>query len=115
MSAPNEMSGIVAPWLLGPLNEPQLENDVQMTQGRTAFRFDQASAVLNHGVVSTETGELGYLVDIDAFREGGRAYNSPDILAHSAILHTVALGLFQHSFTYEVLKMMRSASTSESR
>lgn len=115
ISAPGELSGIVASWLLGSLNESQLENYVQMTQGRTTFRFDQANVILNHGVISTETGELGYLIDIDAFREGGRAYNSADILAHSATLHVVALGLFQRSLTSEILKSMRQASPSEDK
>jgi uncharacterized protein (TIGR04255 family) len=109
LSAPSELTGLIASWLLGPLNEQQLQDSVQMTQGRAAFRFENASAILNHGVVSTETGELGYLVDIDAFREGGRAFQSSDVLAQSAILHSIALGLFQMSLTPEILKSMRSA------
>jgi uncharacterized protein (TIGR04255 family) len=110
LSAPGELSGLIAPWLLGPLNESRLQDFVQMTQGRVAFGFEHANAILNHGVVSAENGELGYLVDIDAFREGGRAFQSNDVLAHSTILHGVALGLFQESLTPEILDSMRSAS-----
>jgi uncharacterized protein (TIGR04255 family) len=114
MSAAGELSGIIAPWLLGPLNESQLEDYVQVAQGRAVFGFDHVNAVLNHGVVTTENGELGYLIDVDAFREGGRAFHSEDILAHSATLHLVTLGLFQRSLTPEILKLMRSTSRPES-
>jgi uncharacterized protein (TIGR04255 family) len=110
LSAPSELSGLIAPWLLGSLNEPQLQSSVQMAQGRVVFKFEQANVILNHGVVSAENGELGYLVDIDAFREGGRAFQGSDVLAHSAKLHDVALGLFQTSLTPETLESMRSTS-----
>jgi uncharacterized protein (TIGR04255 family) len=110
LSAPGEFGGLIAPWLLGPLNEPRLQDFVQMAQGRVAFSFEDANAILNHGVVSTENGELGYLVDIDAFREGGRAFRGGDVLAQCAILHSVALGLFQESLTPEILESMRLAS-----
>jgi uncharacterized protein (TIGR04255 family) len=113
LSAPGELGGLIAPWLLGPLNEQSLQDFVQMAQGRVAFRFDHARTVLNHGVVSAENGELGYLVDIDVFREGGRAFQVNDILAQSEILHHISLGLFQASLKPEILESMRSASTGE--
>jgi uncharacterized protein (TIGR04255 family) len=109
LSVPNEMAGLIAPWLLGPLHEPQLQDSVQMTQGRVAFGFDRANAILNHGVVSTETGELGYLVDIDTFREGGRAFQGSGVMTQSTLLHGIALGLFQASLASETLKSMRSS------
>ncbi len=111
MSAPGDLGGLIAPWLLGPLNEWQLQEFVQVAQGRVVFNFEHANAILNHGVVSAENGELGYLVDIDTFREGGRAFQGGDALVHSAILHSVALGLFQRSLTPELLGSMRSTST----
>lgn len=111
MSAASELAGLIAPWLLGPLNESRLQDSVQTSQGRTVFGFEQASAILNHGVISTETRELGYLIDIDAFREGGRALRIDDVLRQSAALHSVALGLFQASLTPEAMTAMRSVST----
>jgi uncharacterized protein (TIGR04255 family) len=111
MSAAGELAGLVAPWLLGPLNEPRMQDTVQASQGRAVFDFEQANAILNHGVISTETHELGYLIDIDAFREGGRALHIDDVLAQTAVLHGVALGLFQASLTSDALKAMRSDST----
>lgn len=113
MSGPGELGGLIAPWLLGPLNEAQFEQFIQVTQGRAVFKFGEDNAILNHGVVAAENGELGYLIDIDAFREGGRAFQESDVLAHSAMLHMVALGLFQHSLTTELLDSMRSASSDE--
>lgn len=110
LSAPGELGGLIAPWLLGALNEPQLQDFVQMANGRIMFKFEQDNTILNHGVVSAENGELGYLVDIDAFREGGRAFQKDDALAHSEVLHRIALGLFQTSLTGEILESMRSAS-----
>jgi uncharacterized protein (TIGR04255 family) len=110
LSAPGQLEGLIAPWLLGALNEPQLQDFVQMANGRVMFRFEHANAILNHGVVSAENGELGYLVDIDVFREGGRALDKDDVLAHSESLHRTALGLFQASLTGEILESMRPAS-----
>jgi len=113
LAAPTDLSGLIAPWLLGPIQEQRLQDSVQMTQGRAAFRFDDVNTIMNHGVVSTETGEIGYLIDIDAFREGGRAFRSDDIIAQTAVLHMVVLGLFQASLTAEALKSMHSESDGE--
>jgi uncharacterized protein (TIGR04255 family) len=112
LSAASELSGLVAPWLTGPLNEPRLQDSVQVSQGHTVLTFKEAKAILNHGVVSTETRETGYLVDIDAFREGGRALHVDDVMAQTEILHLTALGLFQLSLTPEALEAMRSTSVS---
>ncbi len=111
MSTPAELSGLVAPWLLGPLNEPRVQDSVQASQGRSVLSVDQTSAVLNYGVISTETHELGYLIDIDTFREGGRALRIDDVITQTETLHATALGLFQLSLTPEALEAMRSAST----
>lgn len=113
MSAAGELSGLVAPWLLGPLNEPQVQDSVLANQGRAVLSFDQASAILNYGVISTETRELGFIIDIDAFREGGRALRIDDILTQTETLHATALGLFQLSLTPEALEAMRSSSTED--
>lgn len=115
LSAPGQLGGLIAPWLLGALNEPQLQDFVQMANGRIMFRFEHDNTILNHGVVSAENGELGYLVDIDSFREGGRAFQKDDVLAHSEVLHRIALGLFQSSLTGEILGSMRSTSASGGR
>jgi len=108
LERPSELSGIISPWLLGPLYEIRLRDFVQVAQGRIAFKFDHANAILNHGVVSAENGELGYLVDVDSFREGGRAFRQGDVLADSANLHQIALGLFQASLTDEILESLRA-------
>lgn len=111
ISAAGELGGLIAPWLLGPLNEPLVQASVQASQGRTVFSFEQANAILNYGVISTENHELGYLIDIDAFREGGKALQFDDVIAQTDTLHTTALGLFQVSLTPEALEAMRSSST----
>jgi uncharacterized protein (TIGR04255 family) len=110
LSAPSELSELLSPWLLGPLLDPRLGQSVQLTQGRTVLVFEDASVVLNHGVVTTETGELGYLIDIDAYREGGRAFRSADVISQSAALHRTALGVFQASLTSQALTAMRESS-----
>jgi uncharacterized protein (TIGR04255 family) len=111
LSAPDELSGLVAPWLLGPLNEPRVQNLVEVSQGHTVLSFERAKTILNYGVVAAETRELGYLIDIDAFREGGRALRIDEVMAQTEILHATALGLFQLSLTPEALEAMRSSST----
>jgi uncharacterized protein (TIGR04255 family) len=111
---PSELNGLISPWLLGPLGESKLRDFVQMNQGRAVLRFDRSNAILNHGVVSTENGELGYLVDVDAFREGGRAFRKSDVLADSETLHKIALGVFQASLTDEILNSMRASQSEDS-
>lgn len=111
LSVAGELPGLVAPWLLGPLNEPGVRDSVQVSQGRAVLSFEQVKATLNYGVISTETRELGYLIDIDAFREGGRALQIDDVMAQTEALHATALGLFQLSLTPDALAAMRSAST----
>jgi uncharacterized protein (TIGR04255 family) len=111
ISAAGELPGLVASWLLGPLNEPRMRDSVQVSQGRAVLSFEQAKATLNYGVISAETRELGYLIDIDTFREGGRALQIDDVMAQTEALHATALGLFQLSLTPEALEAMRSAST----
>ena len=112
ISSPNELSGLIAPWLLGPLQDPDLQNAVQASQGRAVLAIDQANVILNYGVITTEARELGYVVDIDTYREGGRAFRIKDIAPGTAALHTAALGLFQASFTRETMQAMRSSDTS---
>jgi len=113
MSETGELAGLVAAWLLGPLAEERLRDSVEASQGRTTFSFERARAVLNHGIVTTENRELGYLVDIDIFREGGRALRTEEVLTASAELHAEALGLFQKSFTPAALKAMGSSSAED--
>jgi uncharacterized protein (TIGR04255 family) len=106
-----ELAQVVAPWLLGPLIQEDLRGFVQVTQGRVSFKFDTSDAIVNHGVVSAENGELGYLIDVDAFREGGRAFNVPEVLDQSTLLHRIVLGLFQASLTPGALLSMRSSES----
>jgi uncharacterized protein (TIGR04255 family) len=115
MAAPSELAGLVAPWLLGPLSEPTLRDAVQVSQGRALFSFENTAANLIHGIISTETKELGYLIDIDVFREHGQALNADDIVAQSSALNELALGLFQMSVTEEALDAMRSRSDEVAR
>lgn len=110
LSEASGLAGLVAPWLLGPLSYPRLQDSVEASQGRTAFAFEKAHVILHHGVISTESRELGYLIDIDSFRDGGRAFRADDVTTQTMELHAEALGLFQASLTSEALESMRSAS-----
>lgn len=106
-AAASDLNDVVGQWLLGPLSHDSLGPWVQVAQGRVAFRFDLANAILNHGVVSTEGGELGYLIDVDAFREGARAFSVAEVVERSTALHQIALGVFQSSLTDAALDAMR--------
>jgi uncharacterized protein (TIGR04255 family) len=112
IASPNELSGLIAPWLLGPLQDPDLQDAVQASQGRVVLTIDQATVIVNYGVITTETHELGYAVDIDAYRESGRALRIEDIISGTSTLHSAALGLFQASFTKETMQAMRSSDAS---
>lgn len=106
----SSLSGLIAPWLLGPIGDPTMHDAVQASQGRVAFKFDEIIIVLNHGVIATDANEIGYLLDIDAFREGGRALKLDEVIDFTSELHAAALGIFQHSLTPETLEAMRSSS-----
>jgi uncharacterized protein (TIGR04255 family) len=105
-----ELPGLITPWLLGPLNDLVMRDAVQASQGRVLFSFDRVSIILNHGVIATDANELGYLIDIDAFREGGRALKLDDIMEFTSELHAAALGVFQQSLTPHALESMRSST-----
>jgi uncharacterized protein (TIGR04255 family) len=109
ISGVTELAGLITPWLLGPLNDPVMRDAVQASQGRVLFTFDQVNIILNHGVIATDTNELGYLIDIDAFREGGRALKLDEVMDFTSELHAAALGVFQHSLTPHALEAMRSS------
>jgi uncharacterized protein (TIGR04255 family) len=109
ISGITELSGLITPWLLGPLNDPAVRDAVQASQGRAVFMFDQVNIMLNHGVIATDANELGYLIDIDAFREGGRALKIDEVIDFTAELHTAALGIFQHSLTLHAREAMQSS------
>lgn len=105
-----ELSGLITPWLLGPLNDPDVKDTVKASQGRVVLAFDQVNVILNHGIITTDSNELGYLIDIDAFREGGRALKPEEITGFSSELHAAALGVFQHSLTHRAREAMQSSS-----
>lgn len=106
----SDLADLIAPWLLGPMSDPVLHDAVQASQGRVVFTFDKVTILLNHGVIATDTSELGYLLDIDAFREGGRALKLDEVVDFTSELHAAALGVFQHSLTPKALEAMRSSS-----
>ena len=106
----SDLSGLIAPWLLGPMNDPVMRDAVQASQGRVVLNLDPVTIILNHGVIATDASELGYLLDIDAFREGGRALKLDEVVDFTFELHAVALGIFQHSLTPQALEAMRSSS-----
>jgi uncharacterized protein (TIGR04255 family) len=105
----SELSGLITPWLLGPLNDPEVKDAVLASQGRVVFTFNQVNILLNHGVITTDANELGYLIDIDAFREGGRALKPEEVIEFTSELHAAALGVFQHSLTHQAREAMQSA------
>jgi uncharacterized protein (TIGR04255 family) len=104
-----ELVGLITSWLLGPLNDSVMRSAVQASQGRVLLSFEQINIILNHGVIATDANELGYLIDIDAFREGGRALKLDDVMDFTSELHAAALGVFQHALTSHALEAMRSA------
>jgi uncharacterized protein (TIGR04255 family) len=109
ISGVTDLAGLITPWLLGPLNDSVMRDAVQASQGRVVFSLEQIHIILNHGVIATDANELGYLIDIDAFREGGRALKLDDVMEFTSELHVAALGVFQHSLTPHALEAMRSS------
>jgi uncharacterized protein (TIGR04255 family) len=91
------------------LNDPEVKDAVLASQGRVVFTFNQVNILLNHGVITTDANELGYLIDIDAFREGGRALKPEEVIEFTSELHAAALGVFQHSLTHQAREAMQSA------
>lgn len=113
MSGIADVSELINPWILGPLHDPAVRDAVQASQGRVVFTFDQVNVILSHGVITTDANELGYLIDIDAFREGGRALKLEEVIDFTSELHAAALGVFQHSITPHALEAMRSSPSGD--
>lgn len=110
----SEFEGVLEPAVLGIIGDPELRQYAQVVQGRFSLNFDDIKAIVNHGVVSAESGELGYLLDIDVFREGARQYSEEEAAEATGDLHRVALGLFRSLLSPEAVQRMTDTNVSDS-
>jgi uncharacterized protein (TIGR04255 family) len=101
-----DFDGLLEPAILGVIGNAELRQYAQVVQGRHSLDFSQAKAIVNYGVVSAEGGELGFLLDIDVYREGARQYVESEVFGFIDELHRIALGLFRSYLSAEATRGM---------
>lgn len=90
-----EILGLAAHEVLGP----------HVAQARQQILLDLGGdhrCVMNHGFVPGDEGRLGYGLDYDVSREGGRPFDVDAVRETLGVLHEDALKLFQASITSDL-------------
>ena len=93
--------------LQGFLSDDTLGSSVAAYQGHHALKFDDAiTSHIQHGIVATDGGELGMLLDIDTFSEETSAFEVDNLLELAQGLHGTGLSVFQRCIKPEALRLM---------
>ena len=95
-----DFEGFIAPWLCGPLVVPALGSASQDIDGRTVFSLGEG-CILNarYGTVRTPDEELSFLLDFDAYRDGGQSFSPSDLVVTLEKFNATITALFEASFT----------------
>lgn len=97
---PEDWVDFLAPEIVGLAGHSALGEHVANARHQVLFDLGAGhGCVLNHGFVPQEGGNLGYLLDYDVFRDGGRAFDPAAVRETLTALHDDALKLFQATTT----------------
>lgn len=98
-----DWTGLLEPWLTGPLTHPQLRDAVAAYAQQVDFdaQADGVRATLRQRAFADaeQRGRQTVILDYDIFREGYRLIESDTTLATTDELHDVAHRLFEASIT----------------
>jgi uncharacterized protein (TIGR04255 family) len=102
--SPADWAPYLAPQLLGFAVHDGLAEHLAHARQQLLFDLgDGHGCILNHGFVPEESDRLGYVLDYDVFREGGRAFDASAVRQTLLMLHEDALKLF-HASTTDALR-----------
>lgn len=100
-----EFEGYVNASLLG-FAHGDFGGEIDMIQGRQVLSFNEVKVNLNHALVSAESSEIGFLVDVDSYLERANVFDEESLKASSEQLHDIALAVFQRCITPEAWDVM---------
>jgi uncharacterized protein (TIGR04255 family) len=98
----------IRPEFLGPVLHASLGEMIRLGEQRLALDLgDGLECSIRHGFAPTESGEMGYVLDFDAFRDSKTLYDGDDIRRALEALHDKSKSLFQECLSeayYEELR-----------
>ena len=93
--------------LLGFLVDDTLSGSINGLQGQHVLALDDGIVShIQHGIVATDGGEMGMLLDIDTFKEEAVAFDRDVVLTLADTIHLNGLSLFQRCIKPEALRLM---------
>jgi uncharacterized protein (TIGR04255 family) len=100
----------VVPDLLAPGGHPVLGPGVVAAQHRVVIDLgDELRCLLNYGLApdANGSGQVGYLLDLDVFRERSAPFSAADVFKASELMNDRAVSLFQQLTTPELRARLR--------
>jgi uncharacterized protein (TIGR04255 family) len=108
--SPSEWEGYIAGDLLAPIRHPVLGPGVTAAQHQVTLDLaDELRCILNYGLApdANGSGRVGYLVDLDVFRERSAPFSAGDVFKASEVMNDRAVSLFQQVVTPKLLALLR--------
>jgi uncharacterized protein (TIGR04255 family) len=116
--SPSEWQGYIADELLAPIHHPVLGPGVTAAQHQVTLDLtDELRCILNYGLApdANGSGRVGYLVDLDVFRERSAPFSAADVFKASEVMNDRAVSLFQQVVTSKLLTLLRGEEDTTSQ
>jgi uncharacterized protein (TIGR04255 family) len=105
-----DWDGYIVADLLAPGHHPVLGLGVVATQHRVVLDLgDELRCILNYGLApdANGSGRVGYLLDLDVFRERSAPFSAADVFKASELMNERAVSLFQQVAMPKLLEVLR--------
>ncbi len=102
--------GYLSSDLLAPALHPVLGPGVVAAQHRVVLDLgDELRCILNYGLVpdANGSGRVGYLLDLDVFRERSAPFSAADVFKASELMNERAVSIFQQIVTPKLRAFLR--------
>jgi uncharacterized protein (TIGR04255 family) len=113
-----DWDGYIVADLLAPGQHPVLGSGVVATQHRVVLDLgDELRCILNYGLApdANGTGRLGYILDLDVFRELSAPFSAADVFKASELMNDQAVSLFHQVVTPKLLDFLRGEEETASQ
>jgi uncharacterized protein (TIGR04255 family) len=104
----------IAPEFLGPILHPTLGVGIKSAEHRILLSLDdQLQCLVRYGLApdAGSSGSVGYLVDLDTFRELAAPFDSSEVHKTSVVMNDRNVSLFQQIVTTGLLDRLRETDT----
>lgn len=109
--------GYIDPSLLAPGNHRLLSPGITAAHHRIILNLsDELRCILSYGLApdSDGSGRMGYLLDLDVFRERSAPFSAIDVFKASELMNERAVSLFQQITTPKLRALLRGDTSSDS-